>query len=87
MAQEIVSHLQQDTLLKHVSHMEMLEKDPDWALVIGLGYNDAQKKTLIYKHLKKMRDSLHVITHGDPCKAKALSEMLYLRLHAGARSP
>lgn len=80
-----MSYMQSDGVHSEASHAQLLELDPDWALVVGLGYDNVQKKGLIYKHLKKLRDSLWVITHGDPTKAKALSEMLYLRTHAGAQ--
>lgn len=69
--------------LREVSHAQVLEDNPDWALVIGLGYDRVQKKGLVYKHIHKLLESLRSITHGDPMKAKALSEMLYLRTHAG----
>lgn len=45
--------MQSDGVHSQASHAQLLELDPDWALVIGLGYDNVEKKGLIYKHLKK----------------------------------
>lgn len=79
-----MSYLQSDAELAQLSQKDLLERDADWALVIGLGYDANQKKGLIYRHLNKLLESLWVITHGDASKAKSLSDMLFLRMHAGA---
>lgn len=81
--EHIISFLESDSMLKQVSHADLLERDPDWGLVLGLGYDGVQRQGLIYRHLKKLVESLRMITHGDPMKAKQLSEMLYLRTHSG----
>ncbi|KAL1507762.1 hypothetical protein AB1Y20_007372 [Prymnesium parvum] len=84
-AEELASFIKLDPVLKQASHAQVLEEDPDFALVIGLGYVGAQKQSLIYKHLNKLKERLREITAGDAVKAKALSEMLYLRTHAGEK--
>lgn len=83
-AQELMSYIQSDPVLRQSSHAQILQDQPEWALILGLGYHTkAQKQSLIYKHLNKLVDTLHTITAGDPTKAKQLSEMLCLRTHAG----
>lgn len=82
-AEKLASFLQSDSVLTQVSHASRLQDDPDWALVVGLGYCGSQKQSLIYKHLAKLLTHLRAITGGDALKGKALSEMLFLRAHAG----
>ena len=84
-AEEIVSYVQSNPILKEASHAARLEEDPEWALILGLGYTDAQKRDLIYRHLGKLKDELHRITGGDAMRAKQLSDLLYLRVHAGEK--
>lgn len=78
-----MSFMKTEPILSGPAHSSLFEGDPDAAFLIGVGYNSAQRQVMIYRHLKKLRDSLHGITGGDALKAKALSEMLYLRSHAG----
>lgn len=86
-AQEIVSFIESEPMLKQTSHAQKLEDNPEWGLILGLGYNtSAQKQSLVYKHLRKLVDSLRVITAGDALKAKQLAEMLFMRMHSGARA-
>lgn len=54
-----------------------------WTLVSGLGYNDAQRRNLIYMHLQKLLQAMRTITGGHAMKAKQLSDLLHLRVHAG----
>lgn len=83
LAEDIVSYIQSEPVLSQASHAQMLEHNADWGISLGLGYVGAQKKGLIYKHLSKLLEHVRAITSGDPMKAKGLSEMLYLRMHAG----
>lgn len=48
-------------------------------------YTEMQRRNLIYKHKAKLQTELQHITAGDPAKAKLLSDLLYLRVHAGER--
>ena len=82
-ARELVSYISSDPILKESSHAQRLESDPAWALIVGLGYRDDQKRSLIYHHLKKLMASLHAVTGGDAKKAKQLGDLLHVRLHAG----
>ena len=82
-SEEIVSYIQSEPILKEASHAKRLEENPEWALILGLGYNDGQKRNLIYQHLGKMLTELRRVTGGDALKAKQLSDLLYLRAHAG----
>ena len=81
----IISHVESDSILTQASHAQRLEDDPDWVLIAGLGYSDSQSTRLIYDHLNKLLAKLKDITRGDVTKAKELSEMLYIRTHAGER--
>lgn len=85
MAEEIMSYIESTPLLKEAAHAKKLEENPEWALILGLGYKDSQKRNLIYQHLKKLLYELRRITNGDAMKAKELSDLLYLRLHAGEK--
>lgn len=85
--QDIASYIQSDSVLTQAAHAQRLQDDPEWGLILGLGYQKgSQKQSLIYKHLTKLLDSLRSITGGDAMKAKELSEMLFLRTHAGILS-
>ena len=74
-----------EPILAQAAHSNKLEENPEWALILGLGYNPSQRRTLIYKHLGKLLEQMRSITGGDAAKAKELSEMLYMRTHAGNR--
>ena len=82
-AEEVLSYVESTPILKEAAHAKQLEDNPEWALVLGLGYNDTQRRNLIYQHLGKMLTELRRITGGDALKAKQLSDLLYLRAHAG----
>jgi hypothetical protein len=84
-AEEIMSYVESTPILKEAAHAKRLEENPEWALILGLGYNDTQRRNLIYIHLGKLLDRLRQITGGDATKAKQLSDLLYLRTHAGER--
>lgn len=82
-AEELMSMCKTDPVLKQQSHAARLEQNPEWGLVLGLGYSTSQKTRLIYDHVHKMLSHMRDITGGDAAKAKELSEMLYFRTHAG----
>lgn len=82
-SEEIASYIQTEPILKEAAHAKRLEQNPEWALILGLGYNDGQKRNLIYQHLGKMLTELRRVTGGDALKAKQLADLLYLRAHAG----
>lgn len=84
-AQEILAYIHSEPIYKEASHTGLLESNPEWGLILGLGYHSkSQKNSLIYKHLQKLVAELKSITKADPAKAKQLSELLYRRTHAGA---
>lgn len=85
MAQDIMGYIESTPILKEAAHARKLEDNPEWALILGLGYNDTQKRNLIYQHLHKLLTELRRITNGDAMKAKELGDLLYLRLHAGEK--
>ena len=53
-SEQIVTYVQSEPILKEAAHAKRLEENPEWALILGLGYNDGQKRNLIYQHLGKM---------------------------------
>ena len=65
------------------AHAKKLEDNPQWTLVLGIGYSDGQKNNTIYSHLKTMLTELQRVTGGDATKAKQLVDLLYTRAHAG----
>lgn len=83
--QEILSYVQSTPVLREAAHAKKLEDNPEWAIILGLGYNDVQRRNLIYVHLKKLLAELHSITSGDALKAKQLTDLLYCRAHAGEK--
>ena len=82
-ALNIMSYVESTPILREAAHAKKLEENPEWALILGLGYSDLQRRCLIYQHLGKMRDELKRITGGDALKAKQLADLLYQRVHAG----
>ena len=82
-AEQIMSYIESTPILKEAAHTKKLEENPEWALVLGLGYNDGQKRNLIFQHLGKLLTEVRSITGGDAVKAKQLSDLLYCRVHAG----
>ena len=82
-AEQIVSYIQSTPILKEAAHAKKLEEHPEWAVVLGLGYDDAQKRNMIYNHLGKLQSELRRVTNGDAMKAKQLTDLLYTRVHAG----
>lgn len=85
MATEILAYVESSPVLKEATHARQLEEHPEWALILGLGYNEQQRKNLVYKHLHKLLAELRRITGGDAMKAKQLADLLYLRVHAGEK--
>ena len=83
MAQEIMTYIESEPILKEAAHAKKLEENPEWALILGIGYDDSQKRSLIYKHLTKMTVELHRVTGGDAYKAKQLTDLMYMKVHAG----
>lgn len=82
-AEEIMSYVESTPILTQATHSERLEDNQQWGQVLGVGYNDSQRRSLIYRHLSKLLSALREVTGGDATKAKALSDLLYCRLHAG----
>ena len=50
----MLAFIESEPILTQAAHAKRLEESPEWALVLGLGYNDAQKRNLIYQHLGKL---------------------------------
>ena len=84
-AEELLSYVESTPILKEAVHAKRLEENPEWALVLGLGYNEGQRRNLIYQHLGKMLTELRRVTGGDALRAKQLADLLYLRAHAGVQ--
>lgn len=82
-AEEIMSYVESTPVLKQAAHADALEAHPEWQAILGVGYNDAQRRNLIYQHLGKLLTELRRITGGDATKAKQLSDLLFARTHAG----
>ena len=82
-ATKIVAYINSTPILKQAAHAKKLEENPEWTLVLGIGYNESQKNNGIYLHLKKMLAELQNVTGGDVTKAKQLTDLLYTRVHAG----
>ena len=82
-AGELLAVINSDSMLRQETHFARIEEDPQLALIYGLGYSPMQRKSMLYRHIKKLLTSLHHITGGDATKSKELSEMLFLRTHAG----
>ena len=83
MTQEIVSYIHSEPILNQAAHAKRLEDNPEWAVILGLGYNDKQRRNLIYQHLTKLKSSLLNITGGDATKAKQLTDLMHTHVHAG----
>ena len=45
-----------------------LEENPEWALILGLGYNPSQRRTLIYKHLGKLLEQMRSRFYNSCCR-------------------
>lgn len=70
-------------LTQNSTQNERLEESPQLGFILGTGYaTKSQKRSLVYKHLSKLVQSLRKITGGDAMKAKELSELLAIRTHA-----
>ena len=82
-ATNIVAYINSTPILKQAAHAKKLEENPEWTLVLGIGYNESQKNKGIYLHLKRMLSELQNVTGGDVTKAKQLTDLLYTRVHAG----
>ena len=82
-ATKIVAYINSTPILKQAAHAKKLEENPEWTLVLGIGYNESQKNNGIYQHLKRMKTELQNVTGGDATKAKQLTDLLYTRVHAG----
>lgn len=82
-AEHILSYMETQPVLKEAAHAKRLEENPEWAVILGLGYTDNQRRNLIYQHLGKLVNELRHITGGDALKAKQLADMMHLRVHAG----
>ena len=81
-SEELASKLDSEPHHTRLPHFRRIEEDPSWALVLGIGYTDAQRRSMIYRHLQKLQSQLHEITGGDVMKSKQLSELMYVRFHA-----
>ena len=76
LAEQLLSHMPTDAPLQHASHAKALLDDPQWQAVLGVGYRDDQKRSLVYQHVSKLMDRTHEITRGDPQKAKYLVDLM-----------
>jgi hypothetical protein len=76
LARELLSHLPTDAAVREVSTAKALLGDPQWNAVLGVGYRNDQKKSLVYQHVKKLLDRTHEITGGDPLKAQYLADLM-----------
>ena len=83
-AEEIMSYVESTPILKQAAHAEALEAHPEWQEIVGYGYREDQRRSLIYQHLGKLLTELRRITGGDATKGKQLSDLLFARTHAGA---
>ena len=82
-AEEIMSYVESTPILKQAAHAEALEAHPEWQAIVGVGYREDQRRSLIYQHLGKLLTELRRITGGDATKGKQLSDLLFARTHAG----
>lgn len=80
-----MSYVESTPILKEAAHAAQVEEHEYWGQILGVGYTDMQRRTLIYKHLKKLLSALRKVTGGDTTKAKQLTDLLCCRLHAGER--
>ena len=76
LAEQLLSHMPTDTPLQQASHAKALLEDPKWNAVLGVGYRDDQKRSLVYQHVSKLLDRTREITGGDPLKAKYLADLM-----------
>lgn len=83
--EHLVSHIQTPSVLtQKTTQTVRLEMNHELSFVVGTGYHTkSQKKSLMYKHSMRLLNALRKITNGDALKAKALSELLAMRTHAG----
>lgn len=82
-AEEIMSYVESTPVLTQSSHNEKIEEHEQWRQILGTGYNNVQRRCMIYRHLDKLLSTLREITKGDATKAKDLSDLLFCRMHAG----
>ena len=64
-AEEIMSYVESTPILKQAAHAEALEAHPEWQEIVGVGYREDQRRSLIYQHLGKLLTELRRITGGD----------------------
>ena len=76
LAEQLLSHIHTDGPLKQASHAKALLDDANWQAVLGVGYRDDQKRSLVYQHVSKLMDRTREITGGDPQKAKYLVDLM-----------
>ena len=75
-AEEIMSYVESPPILKQAAHAEALEAHPEWQAIVGVGYREDQRRSLIYQHLGKLLTELRRVTGGDALKAKQLADLL-----------
>ena len=76
MAEQLLAFVPTDNPLQQASHAKALLEDPKWTAVLGVGYRDDQKRSLVYQHVSKLMDRTHQITGGDPQKAMYLVDLM-----------
>ena len=60
-----MSYVESTPILKQAAHAEALEAHPEWQEIVGVGYREDQRRSLIYQHLGKLLTELRRITGGD----------------------
>jgi len=78
LAEQLVSYKPVPGLLEQASHSNPFED-----AILGIGYNDTQRRSLVYKHTNKVAGYIRQVTGNDSVKAKQLVELLSVRVHAG----
>ena len=76
LAEQLLAFVPTNNPLQQASHAKALLEDPKWTAVLGVGYRDDQKRSLVYQHVSKLMDRTHQITGGDPQKAKYLVDLM-----------
>ena len=74
--EEIMSYMGTAPILKESAHADALEEHAEWAEILGVGYDDTQRRSLIYRHLSKLLRELRNITGGDATKVCGFSSHL-----------
>ena len=57
-AEEIMSYIESEPILKQAAHAKKLEEHPEWAVVLGLGYDDDQRHGLKAVLVERLLEAL-----------------------------